>query len=35
LPAALVPLYLRNPEKDVSLHRKLLVLLFAGLRGRI
>jgi phytoene synthase len=35
LPASLVPLYLRNPQKDVPLYRKQLALLAANLRGRI
>jgi len=35
LPAALVPLYLRDTAKDVSLHRKLLTFLFASWRGGI
>ncbi len=35
LPAALVPLCLRDPAKDVPRYRKLLTLLFAAQRGRI
>lgn len=35
LPAALVPLYLRDPQKDVPLHRRQLRLLHAGMQGRI
>lgn len=35
LPAALVPLYLVNPAKDVPIHRRQLRLLSACLRGRI
>ena len=35
LPAALVPLYLVNPAKDVPIHRRQLRLLSASLRGRI
>ena len=35
LPAALVPLYLRNLAKEVPLYRKQLALLSAGLRGHI
>ncbi|MEI9931888.1 MAG: squalene/phytoene synthase family protein [Rhizomicrobium sp.] len=35
LPASLVPLYLRNPAKDVSLHRKQLRLLSCALRGSV
>jgi phytoene/squalene synthetase len=35
LPAALVPLYLRGPAKEVSIHRRQLALLSASLRGRI
>jgi phytoene/squalene synthetase len=35
LPASLVPLYLRNPAKEVSIHRRQLALLSASLRGRI
>ncbi len=35
LPAALVPLYLANPAKDVPIHRRQLRLLSASLRGRI
>ncbi len=35
LPATLVPLYLRNPRKDVPVHRRQLALLGASLRGRI
>ena len=35
LPATLVPLYLRDPRKDVSIHRRQLTLLGSSLRGRI
>jgi phytoene synthase len=35
LPASLVPLYLRNPKKEVPLYRKQLAMLAASLRGRI
>jgi phytoene/squalene synthetase len=35
LPATLVPLYLRNPAKDVTIHRRQIALLSASLRGRI
>ena len=35
LPASLVPLYLRNPQKDVPLYRKQLAMLGANLRGRV
>ncbi len=35
LPATLVPLYLRDPRKDVSIHRRQIALLGASLRGRI
>ena len=35
LPAALVPLYLADPAKDVPIHRRQLRLLSACLRGRI
>jgi len=35
LPAALVPLYLRNPKKDVPLYRKQLAMLAASMRGSI
>jgi len=35
LPAALVPLYLRNPEADMPLYRKQIALLRARLRGHI
>lgn len=35
LPATLVPLYLRDPGKDVSIHRRQIALLGASLRGRI
>jgi phytoene synthase len=35
LPAALVPLYLHNPAKDIPIHRRQLRLLSASLRGRI
>jgi len=35
LPAALVPLYLHNPAKDVPVHRRQLRLLGASMRGRI
>ena len=35
LPATLVPLYLKNPAKQVSLHRCQLALLAAALRGRL
>ena len=35
LPATLVPLYLRDPRKEVSIHRRQLALLGASLRGRI
>jgi phytoene/squalene synthetase len=35
LPATLVPLYLRNPAKDVAIHRRQIALLSASLRGRI
>jgi phytoene/squalene synthetase len=35
LPASLVQLYLRNPGKDVPLHRRQLRLLGSALRGRI
>jgi phytoene/squalene synthetase len=35
LPATLVPLYLRDPRKEVSIHRRQIALLGASLRGRI
>lgn len=35
LPATLVPLYLRDPRKDVTLHRRQIALLSSSLRGRI
>jgi phytoene synthase len=35
LPATLAPLYLRDPRKEVSIHRRQLALLGASLRGRI
>ncbi len=35
LPATLVPLYLRNPAKEVTIHRRQIALLGASLRGRI
>jgi phytoene synthase len=35
LPATLVPLYLRNPAKDVTIHRRQIALLGAAVRGRI
>ncbi|MBV8978421.1 MAG: squalene/phytoene synthase family protein [Alphaproteobacteria bacterium] len=35
LPAALVPLFLRDPAKPVALHRRQLALLAAALRGRL
>jgi hypothetical protein len=35
LPATLVPIYLRDPRKDVSIHRRQIALLGASLRGRI
>ena len=35
LPAALVPLYLRNPAKEVPLYRKQIALLGAAMRGRV
>jgi phytoene synthase len=35
LPATLVPLYLRNPARDVPIHRRQIALLGASLRGRI
>jgi phytoene/squalene synthetase len=35
LPAALVPLYLKNRTKDVPLYRKQLAILGASLRGHI
>ena len=35
LPATLVPLYLRNPAKDVTIHRRQIALLGAAMRGRI
>jgi len=35
LPASLVPLYLHNPAKDVTIHRRQLRLLSASMRGRI
>ena len=35
LPATLVPVYLRDPRKDVSIHRRQIALLGASLRGRI
>ena len=34
LPAALVPIYLRNPARDVPVHRKQIAMLGAALRGR-
>ncbi len=35
LPASLVPLYLRDPARDVSLHRRQWALLGSALRGRV
>jgi 15-cis-phytoene synthase len=35
LPASLVPLMLRNPAKDVPIHRRQLALLSGALRGRV
>jgi phytoene/squalene synthetase len=35
LPATLVPLYLRDPRKDVTVHRRQIALLGSALRGRI
>jgi phytoene synthase len=35
LPATLVPLYLRNPARDVTIHRRQVALLGAAMRGRI
>jgi phytoene synthase len=35
LPATLVPLYLRNPVKDITIHRRQIALLGAAMRGRI
>jgi phytoene/squalene synthetase len=35
LPATLVPLYLHNPAKEVTIHRRQIALLGASLRGRI
>lgn len=35
LPATLVPLYLRDPGKDVTIHRRQIALLGSALRGRI
>lgn len=35
LPATLVPIYLRDPRKDVSIHRRQIALLGASLRGKI
>jgi phytoene/squalene synthetase len=35
LPASLVPLYLRDPSREIALHRRQLRLLGAALRGRI
>jgi phytoene synthase len=35
LPAALVPLYLRDPRKDVPIHRRQIALLGSSLRGRL
>jgi phytoene synthase len=35
LPAALVPLYLRNPARDVPLYRRQLALLRAAITGRV
>jgi hypothetical protein len=35
LPATLVPLYLRHPARDVTIHRRQIALLGAALRGRI
>ena len=35
LPASLVSLYVRNPAKDISLHRRQLRLLSSALRGRV
>jgi len=35
LPAALVPLYLRDPRADVALHRKQLAMLWSAARGRL
>ena len=34
LPATLVPLYLRDPRKDVSIHRRQIALLGASLREK-
>ena len=35
LPATLVPLYVRNPQREVPLYRKQLAYLSASLRGRV
>jgi phytoene/squalene synthetase len=35
LPAALVPLYLRDPRREVPIHRRQLALLGSALRGRV
>lgn len=35
LPAALVPLMLREPPRDIAIHRRQLALLGAALRGRV
>ncbi|HWA88645.1 MAG TPA: squalene/phytoene synthase family protein [Rhizomicrobium sp.] len=35
LPATLVPLYLRDPRKDVTIHRRQIALLSSSLRGRL
>lgn len=35
LPATLVPLYLRNPARDVTVHRRQIAMLGAAMRGRI
>jgi phytoene/squalene synthetase len=35
LPASLVPLYLRDPARDVPLHRRQLRFLAAALRGHV
>jgi hypothetical protein len=35
LPASLVSLYVRNPAKDIPLHRRQLRLLSGALRGRV
>lgn len=35
LPASLVPLYLRDPRKDVPIHRRQMTLLGSSLRGRV